>query len=587
MALLGGAVGCGSKSTPAIVGKAAEAHAPTKSPPAPKPRYTVAEVKIKEGEAMEMPYILWGGDVATFLANGGLSTKPGTIFDKQGLKFKLTAGDDFEKQVKNYMEGKTPFLRGTFSMLGQSADTLFSDTRTHPVVLFQLTWSAGDHMVAREQYKTLNDLKSGRKKIALQKGGPHVGMLGDILRTAQMSWDNIEVAWTDDVTGDKGPAALFRKDSSVDACFAITPDMEKLTGGIDSSGTGEKETVKGAHVLVSTAHMKRSIADVYACRKDFFDSHRDMVEKFTAGYLRGCEELVDMKKRAAAKDADATARYAAVLKLAVDIYGKDQGVGTPEEADGLVSDAVFVGLPGNISFFTEKGNLSGFEGKQKAALEVAMALGDATARHDFLKPGFDYEKLKKLGGLTGQAPPQNRFREDVKVLSENTLYSFNIYFDPDQDQFPESRYGDDFQRALEMGSLFGNAVISIRGHADPTNLVTHFRNAGGTTDDTKTLIDMVEKNNFGGSNNENFRGGIKYLLDLSKRRAETVRGSVVRYSDSRSYRLDRSQIRSVGVGILEPVHAKARDMTEAGQNRRVEFRIIKVSFESTPPDFDF
>src|SRR5262249_26000964 len=197
-----------------------------------------------------------------------------------------------------------------------------------------------------------NDLKG--KKIALQKGGPHVGMLNDILTTARFSWQDINVVWTDDVTGDKGPAELFRKDSTIDACFAITPDMVGLTGGLEKTGDGKDKTVKGAHVLVSTAHMKRSIADVYACRKDFFDSHKDIVEKFTASYLRGCEELVDMKKRAAAKDADATARYGAVLKLAVDIYGKDQGGGTPEGAGGLVPDVFFVGLPGNIIFFTEK-----------------------------------------------------------------------------------------------------------------------------------------------------------------------------------------------------------------------------------------
>ncbi len=46
--------------------------------------------------------------------------------------------------------------------------------------------------------------------------------------------------------------------------------------------------------------MSRSIADVYACRKDFFDKHRDRgSSKFAAGYLKACEELVDDKKKAA------------------------------------------------------------------------------------------------------------------------------------------------------------------------------------------------------------------------------------------------------------------------------------------------
>src|SRR5689334_1302527 len=55
---------------------------------------------ISAKDGLPVPFILWGGDVATFLANGGLETKPGTTFDKQGLKLKLVRGDDFEQQVK-------------------------------------------------------------------------------------------------------------------------------------------------------------------------------------------------------------------------------------------------------------------------------------------------------------------------------------------------------------------------------------------------------------------------------------------------------------------------------------------------------
>src|SRR5262249_33866622 len=154
-------------------------------------------------------------------------------------------------------KGDSPFLRGTLSQMAQAAEKLTADN-VRPVVFLQLTWSAGDHMVARPGLRTLNDLRG--KKIALQKYGPHVGMLGDLLGTANLKWDDIKVLWTDDVTGDKGPAELFRKDATIDACFAITPDMVALTGGLDKTGSGKEPTVKGAQVLVSTAHMKRSIA---------------------------------------------------------------------------------------------------------------------------------------------------------------------------------------------------------------------------------------------------------------------------------------------------------------------------------------
>ena len=65
-----------------------------------------------------MPFIIWGGDMATFYANGGLKTKSGTIFQKQGLNVNLTPGDVFNQQVRDYRPGTPPFLRGTFRTQG-------------------------------------------------------------------------------------------------------------------------------------------------------------------------------------------------------------------------------------------------------------------------------------------------------------------------------------------------------------------------------------------------------------------------------------------------------------------------------------
>jgi ABC-type nitrate/sulfonate/bicarbonate transport system substrate-binding protein len=559
---------------------------------------------FKMGAVLEVPFILWGGDVATFHANGGLKTKKGSLFDSHGLNIELVRGDDFDKQVESYLSGKSAFLRGTPSMLAQAAEKICADSRTKPVVFLQLTWSAGDHLVSRGALKTLADLKG--KKIALQKGGPHVGMLNDILRTAQLKWSDVKVAWTDDVTGDKGPAALFRKDGSVDACFAITPDMEDLTGGLDKKGTGKDKSVKDAHVLVSTAHMRRSIADVYACRKDFFDKHRDVIEKFTAAYLKGCEELVAMKKPYQEKK-DAP-KYKALLALTQEIYGK-KDIADEAAADGLVSDAAFVGLPGNRSFFTDRGNLSGFVPKMASAVDLAIALGDAKKRHEFLAANLDYDKIKKLGNLTGSDIPARRFRDDARFLTEDTIYTFTISFQPNQSTFPEKDYGEAFQRTLEQASLFGNAVMAVRGHADAINVLRMFAETGlktktltkgkdeyeyllkggGKLDlrDAKKVAELVKKDNMG---NNNLTKEMEFLQGLSEKRAEAVRRAVVSFASSKGLRLDQSQIRAVGAGMTEPVIAfpdrnKPQEWTK---NRRVEFRIIKVSPEAIKAsDFDY
>lgn len=156
---------------------------------------------VQEGATTSVPFITWGGDVATFLANGGLETQKGSDYDQLGLKIRLTPGDDFPAQVKDYLSGKSPFLRGTMRMIGQASEVLGRDPRTKPVVVLQLSWSAGDHIVSRQGLKSLNDLRrEGNKvRIACQQGGPHVGLLYDSLDAAKIGRDEVEIVWVSDL----------------------------------------------------------------------------------------------------------------------------------------------------------------------------------------------------------------------------------------------------------------------------------------------------------------------------------------------------------------------------------------------------
>ncbi len=450
-------------------------------------------------------------------------------------------------------------------------------------------------MVARPSCKTLNDLKG--KKIALQTGGPHVGMLDDILRTAGLKWSDITVVWTKDVTGKDGPAERFRKDAGIDACFAISPDMQGLTGGLDKRGSGAEGTVKDSHVLVSTVTMKRSIADVYACRKDFFDKNREVVEKFAAGYFKGCEELLDVKGRAP-KDKEAAARYKGILKLAVDIFGKDV-LANEVEADGLISDAIFVGLPGNRAFFQDKGNLSGFQAKMSAALSHGVGEGFAEQGITFVPADFDYDNLdKKAGGIKGKAAGGL----SDKAEPDKLIFTFTVTFEQNQSEFPEAEYSKEFKRAGELASLFGNALIVVRGHCDPTKCLMEFERAGmekkivtregkpgaykyklkdGTEldldspRDMKRIADLIAKEDFTGASVDP-KNTLGLCEKLAQGRADKVAGAVLSYAEGKGFTLDKNQIKPTGLSILEPVVPRPRTAEEAAKNRRVEFSIFSV-----------
>lgn len=587
----------------------------------------VGQVSIQEVTSISplvVPYITWGGEAALFHANGGVKTQPGTIMEKQGLNIELVPGDNFQQQVRDYLSGKTPILRGTFRMIAQASEVIGRDARTKPVVFGQLTWSAGDHFVGRSTIRKISDLNG--KKIAIQKGGPHVGMLYDMLKTARLSKSNVQIVWVEELTGAKGPAERFRNDSTIAGCFVITPDMIGLTGGPDNTGTGAEGTVKGARVVVSTATLSRSIADVYACRKDFYDKYKPFIERFFAGYLKGAEEVVSLKKT---YERSGSAQYNKLLTMMQNIYGKDVLPTLEEDAHGLIADCTFVGQPGNVAFFNDPSNtITGFEGFNKAGLDMAVNWGFASQRYALLPSdlNFNSNTFKSLLATTVDAPTQlkqTRFKKETvraeiesfnedAVLDEKTLISFTIQFDANQDTFSATRYSAEFDRVVELASKYGNAAIAIKGHSDPsrtlsvlvkTGLSKGFLKRTGTRgnykyflngkpfslENTAELIKLIDQRKFDDSSDvENPFQVMRAALKLSEQRGEAVKQSIIDYARSKNARIDMDQIVPVGVGIREPVIAKPTSPAEAAENRRVEFALIKVSAEAVAAsDFDF
>ncbi len=574
---------------------------------------------VKSTSTLQVPYITWGGDMATFYANGGLKTQSGSLFARQGLDLQLTPGDDFIQQVRDYVSGKTPFLRGTYRMIGMASEVIGADPRTKGVLFLQMTWSAGDHMVARKSIKNLKKLKG--KTIVLQKGGPHVGMLDDILKTARLKWKDVNIIWADDLTASpNSPAEMFRTNPDIDACFIITPDMIGLCGGLNNIGSGAEGTVKGSRVLVSTAELSRSIADVYVCRKDFYDANKDLVTRFVAGYFKACEEVIDLKKK---YETAGSRPYLDLLQLTQDIYGKETIPTLEEDAHGLLSDCTFVGYPGNVAFFTQKKNLHGFDAFQKAALDLAISQGYAKVRAGFSPSTIDYNATVFTNYLTKTSvEKKDRFRgeavrKEIEELSsggaidEKTIVSFTINFEPNQTDFSSVQYGSEYQRVVEMADKYGNAVIAIRGHSDPTKTLLELVRAGtkkgvlkrtgsrgnyrysykGKALDltaTRDIAKLIESGAFEGVDGNNPRQTMQAALNLSKKRAETVRASIIDYAKSKGLTQDESQIQALGAGIKEPFIAKPNNMDEARQNMRVEFLLLRVAAEAAASsDFDF
>lgn len=597
----------------------AEQGGATKAPvPAAGPR-SLKQGKVVSGDALQVPFILWGGDMASFYGNGGLKTTEGSIFHEQGLVVELTPGDDFDKQLAAYKSGASPFLRGTYRMIGlASADLAGEGDGARPLIFMQMTWSAGDHMVAREDIKTIPDLKG--KTIAVQKGGPHVGMLDDVLATANLSWKDVNVTWADHITGPGSAAEMFRSDPGIDAAFAITPDMLGLSGGLENTGSGAEGTVKGARVLVSTAELSRSIADVYAVRKDFWEKDPKTVTNLAVAYLKSVEKVIDLKRDYEAKGSEP---YMDLLQMSQNIWGAEAIPTLEDDAHGLLSDCTFVGYPGNVSFFLDDKNRHGFADFASRSQSLASHLGKK-GRVDVATSPIPWEsaevksRLSKTDAARGDRFDGEAVLSEVEtmdadgVLDSRTLLSFTIAFQPNQTEFDARKYAKEYERVFELADRYGNAAVVIRGHSDTTLVLRDAVKAGlengklkrsGTSgnyqyfldgrpldiSDADAMIKAIQTSDaFRPAGGFDPRKTMQAALNLSRERAASVRKSLIDYAGQKGVRLDESQLQAQGVGIREPLVARPRSPEEAANNMRVEFRLVRVSAEAiAESDFDF
>jgi outer membrane protein OmpA-like peptidoglycan-associated protein len=290
------------------------------------------------------------------------------------------------------------------------------------------------------------------------------------------------------------------------------------------------------------------------------------------------------------------------------------------DAHGLLLDCTFVGLPGQLSFFRDKGNLSGFDNKLKESLDLATGWGYARSRNGFDPNSFDYQEIAKLAGIEYVEPTANapRFSDAAESeelflggnLDENTIVSFTINFEPNQQEFSADRYGAEFNRAVKASSTFGNARIVIRGHSDPTKTLIDLVKSGMTKgiikqsgtagnyryfyngkpldlENLPEVLGLIQTGAFAGGNPDPMIT-MQAALNLSKARADQVKEAVANYAKSIGANIDLSQITPVGAGISEPIVAKPKSLDEAKENMRVEFRIVKVDAETiAPSDFNF
>ncbi|MEM9158074.1 MAG: ABC transporter substrate-binding protein [Verrucomicrobiota bacterium] len=526
---------------------------------------------------IKVPLIAWGGDIQTILANGGAKrTQSGSVFAKQGLQLDLYREDVFSKQVESYLKGETPFLRGTMGMLNMASELTESQPFTEMVVIYQLTWSAGgDALVVKDSIQRPIDLKG--KTIALQAYGPHVDYLTTVLASVGLSTNDVTLKWMPDLfevdASSSSPAMALLEDGSVDAAMAIIPDALALTSG-GNVGTGAEGSVKGAEILLSTKTADKVIADVYAVRKDFYQKYPGVVEKFVAGLAEAEEEL---NKLAQAKGS----AWNQIVSQSAGILLDDTGA--TEDMNGMFLDARFVGLGGNQKFFANPSNPRRFEALNTEIQSAFVSMGLLKGTSDIAKARFDYDGIRRDKGVTvrSEAPRFDQAavsavvnrRTQMDSLEEGELYAFEIYFRPNQNSFSSDLYQGEFDKVIELVSIYGGALLTIEGHSDPTSYLRSKKN-----NSPSIVLSRVKQS----------------AKNLSFSRANAVKDSLMGYASGVGITLDASQFGVVGHGVMKPntsgasfdpdgdiaLSSAPRTREEWEATRRVVFRLIQIEAEA-------
>lgn len=521
---------------------------------------------VSTSGTVQVPIITWGGDMATLVANGNaFKTASGSPFGKNGLSLKLVREDVFVEQLQAYISGKSPYLRGTVGMIQQAADVLCKDDRTCPKVVYQMTWSAGgDALVAGPSIRNVKDLRG--KKIAVQAYGPHVDYLTKILSDGGLSPKDVDIVWMQDLTGTAKSPAEALLNGKADAAMVIIPDALALTSN-GNVGTGSEGSLKGARIMLSTKTANKIIADVYAVRSDYLNSSADKVEGFVNGLMQGAEQL---SKTLATNNSErrSTLKFAAQALL-------DSPQATAD-AEALYADAQFVGYAGNVEFFTNGSFPRRYSVLSQEAVSAFKPLGLVSGRNIVSAASMNYAALQRgLSSTTTQsgqtfdpsavAAVVSR-RQQQNNLQEGELFSFEIFFEPNQNDFPADLYEADFKRVVELASTYGGAIILVEGHSDPMGYLR--KRKAGSPPVVLSRIKQAAKN-------------------LSLTRANAVRSSLISFADQSGITLDRNQFTVDGRGILDPKSGlcgsdPCAPKTEKAWrgNMRVRFRIIQIEAEA-------
>ncbi len=380
---------------------------------------------------------IWVGCVGGLVANGGLDTAAGSIYDKKGIKVSFKIIDD-------WTEGSTALATDNVDVMLTTADVWakdygqFRDKGFNARAVYLVDWSRGaDGVIGSQGIRSIEDLAG--KTVAYAPYTPSHFLLYNGLKNSGLSTEQRTEIFNKAVHTKDGiePATLFAQ-QKVAAAVAWDPDM--------SDAVAKRP---GSRKIYDTKVANRLIADILVVSDRFAAKNPETLSKFLEGWLEGVQFINEQPSRAHT------------------LIGTIKDFNIPADLAKTMLDGVrLADYADNKSFFGARGSDSDYQNVMKMATEMYRELRLIKGSPD-LEASVDRRYVDamsdKFSSKSTEAPVD--YKEPAKGATPFATQRRAIYFDTgsatiSMDSRAVVNEIGNFMRAYE------NTIVDIDGNTD-------------------------------------------------------------------------------------------------------------------------
>ncbi|HEY6350928.1 MAG TPA: phosphate ABC transporter substrate-binding/OmpA family protein [Candidatus Angelobacter sp.] len=388
---------------------------------------------------------VWVGCAAGLVANGGLETAPGSIFDQEGLKVSFKIIDDWTDGATALATNNVDIMLTTLDVYAKDY-AQFQERGFGSHAFLMVDWSRGaDGVIGKQGINSIEDLAG--KTVAFAPYTPSHFLLYNGLKASGLSTDQRNEIFNKAVHTKDGiePATLFAQDK-VDAAVAWDPDMSDAV----TKRAGSKK-------IYDTRVANRLIADILIVSDSFAARHPQTLVKFAHGWLKGVEFIKNEPARA------------------YNLIGTVKDFNIPSDlAKTMLGGVKLADYADNVAFMGTKGSNADYNnifGMAQDMYRDLRMIKHTTDPEDSLDRRY-IQQLSGSGFSTTSSEAPIEYKAPTKGATPLATQHRSIYFDPNS-----ARMSLDSRAVVdEIGGqmrAYENTVVDIEGNTDSTGSRPH------------------------------------------------------------------------------------------------------------------